>query len=276
MSLRRFIQRRHRDAEALSDIQAHLDTETEDNIVRGMSLEEARAAARKKFGNTTLVREEIYRMNTLSLLETVWRDLLYALRTMRQNPVFATTAVLTLALAIGGNTAMFTVIRAVLLNPLQYHDPDQLVRISGGATPTRFTEMRTGARSFADLGAYTGQENLTLSGRNGPEVLKGVHISASFLRILGVDPMRGRGFRPEEDSPGGMPVAMISAELWQRRFAGDPHIVGRTATLDATPYTIIGVLPPRFQFPFPEVDVWMTAPSEWPLFTSASRALSPF
>ncbi|MDQ2776370.1 MAG: ABC transporter permease, partial [Acidobacteriota bacterium] len=136
--------------------------------------------------------------------------------------------------------------------------------------------MRTEARSLAGLGAYTGQESLTLSGRNGPEVLKGVRVSASFLQILGVGPMRGRGFRPREDSPGGTPVAMVSAELWQRRFAADPHIVGRTATLDATPYTIIGVLPPRFQFPFPEVDVWMTAPSEWPLFTPASRALSPF
>ncbi len=280
MSWRRFFHRDSRDAEAQTDIEAHLEMETDDNIARGMSLEEARAAATRKFGNATLVREEIYRMNTLGLLEAVWRDLLYALRTMRQNPVFATTAVLTLALAIGANTAMFTVIRAVLLNPLHYHDPDRLVRLSGGATPTRFAEMRTGARSFAGLGAYTGQENLTLSGRmsgsNGPEVLKGVRVSASFLQILGVGPIRGRGFRPQEDSPSGSPVAMISAELWQRRFGGDSHIVGRTATLNATPYTIIGVLPPRFQFPFPEVDVWMTAPSEWPLFAPASRALSPF
>jgi putative ABC transport system permease protein len=275
MSWRRFLHRSDREAEAVREIQAHLDMETDDNIARGMSLQEARAAASRKFGNTTLIREEIYSMNTLNFLEAVWRDLLYALRTMRQNPVFATTAVLTLALAIGGNTAMFTVIDAVLLNPLHYHDPDRLVRLSGGATPTRFSEMK-GARSFAGLGAYTGQENLTLSGSNGPEVMKGVHVSASFLRILGVVPMRGRGFRSQEDSPSGIPVAMISAELWQRRFGGDSHIVGRTATLNAISYTIIGVLPPRFQFPFPEVDVWMTAPSEWPVLAAKSRALSPF
>ena len=109
-----------------------------------------------------------------------------------------------------------------------------------------------------------------------PEVLKGVRVSASFLRILGVDPVLGRGFRAEEDAAGGAPVAMISYELWQRRFTGDPQIVGKTATLSATPYTIIGVLPPHFQFPFPGLDVWMTAPSEWPQVPPKSRALSPF
>lgn len=276
MAWRRFFYRDDRDAEAVRDIQFHLDAEADDNIARGMSMEEARAAARRKFGNIAIIREEIHRMNTFSFLETISRDLLHALRTMRKNSVFVATAVLTLALAIGGNTAMFTVIRAVLLNPLQYHDPDRLVRISGGATPTRFAEMRAGARSFTELGAYTGQESLTLSGGPEPEVLTGVHVSAGFLRILGVDPIRGRSFRPEEDSPAGIPVAMISAELWRRRFGGDPQIVGSTTTLAAAPFTIIGVLPPRFQFPFPGVDVWMTAPSELPLMAAKSRALSPF
>ena len=210
------------------------------------------------------------------MLERVIQDLRYAMRTMRKNPVFVTTAVLTLALAIGGNTAMFTVIRAVLLNPLEYHDSDRLVRISGGATPARFAEMRVAARSFTDLGAYTGQENVTLAGGSEPVALRGVHVSASFLRILDIDPMRGRGFRAEEDSPGSIPVAMISAELWQRRFGADPKIIGSTATLASAPYTIVGVLPPRFQFPFPGVDVWMTAPSEWPLIAPKSRVLSPF
>ena len=215
-------------------------------------------------------------MLSMGLLESVIQDLRYAIRTTRKNPIFVTTAVLTLALAIGGNTAMFTIIRAVLLNPLQYHDPDRLVRLSGGATPTRFAEMRTGARSFAELGAYTGEESITLSGGSEPEILKGARVSASFLRILGIDPMRGRGFRLEEDSPGGIPVAMISAELWQRRFGGDPQIIGTMATLAATRYMIIGILPPRFQFPFPGVDVWMTAPSELPQIPAKSRALSPF
>jgi putative ABC transport system permease protein len=215
-------------------------------------------------------------MNSVRLLEMIWHDALYALRAMRHNPAFTATAVLTLALAIGGNTAMFTVIRAVLLKPLQYGGPDRLVSLSGGATPSRFFEMKAGARSFTDLGATTGEENITLSGAAEPEVLKGARVSASFLRILGVQPILGRGFRPDEDAPGGAPAAMISSELWKRRFAADPQIVGKTATLASTTCTIIGVLPPRFQFPVAGLDVWMTAPSEWPLMSAKSRVDSPF
>ncbi len=212
----------------------------------------------------------------MSFVETVWQDIRYALRTIRTRPLFAATAVITMALAIGGTTAIFTVIRAVLLKPLPYRDPDQLVRIEGGATTSRFAEMRAGAHSFTDLGAFTGWENITLSGGAEPEVLGGVHVSASFLRVLAVEPLRGRGFRPEEDSPGAPPVAMISAELWQRRFGSDPQVAGKTALLADTPYTIIGVLPPHFRFPFADVDVWMTAPSEWNAMPPKARMLSPF
>src|SRR5580693_1193632 len=113
------------------------------------------------------------------LQEMIWQDALYALRALRKNPLFGATAVLTLALAIGGNTAMFTVIRAVLLKPLEYHDPDRLVRISGGATPVRFAEMRDAARSFTEIGAYAGPENLNLAGAAEPEVLWVARVSAS-------------------------------------------------------------------------------------------------
>jgi len=215
-------------------------------------------------------------VNGTRALDTIWHDTLYAARGMRQNPVFAATAILILALGIGGNTAMFTVIHAVLLRPLDYRDPDKLVRISGGATPTRFAEMQAGAHSFTAIGAYTRQEDLTLAGGTEPEIVKGVRVSADFLPILGVSPMLGRGFLPADDSPGGPPVVMISAELWQRRFHADPRIVGKAAILAATPYTIVGVLPPRFQFPFQGIDAWMTRPSEWPAVAPKSRLLSPF
>jgi len=191
-------------------------------------------------------------------------------------PLFTATTVLTLALAIGGNTAIFTVIHAVLLKPLPYPDSDRLVRITGGATPVRFSEMKASTHSFTEIGVFTSEESPTLSGGAQPEVLKGVRISANFLRILGVAPLLGRAFRPQEDSAAGTPVVMISTELWQRRFAGDPAIIGKTAGLAGTPYTVIGVLAPRFLFPFPDLDVWMTAPSEWPLVPPKSRALSPF
>ncbi len=195
---------------------------------------------------------------------------------MRKNPVFAATAVLTLALGIGANTAIFSVVHAVLLKPLAYRNPDQLVQISGGSTITRFEEMKASAHSFAGLGAFTGQEDLALSGRVQPEVLKGARVSASFLNILGVGPLLGRSFLPQEDSPGGPAVAIISAELWQRRFSGDPQIIGKTVILAATPYTIIGVLPARFQFPSPSLDVWLTKPSEWSVMPVKSRLDSPF
>ncbi len=215
-------------------------------------------------------------MTNVTFLETIWQDTLYALRTMRRRPAFSATAVLTLALAIGGNTAMFAVIRAVLLKPLQYRDPDRLVSISGGATPTLFADMQAGAHAFSELGAFTGEENITLSGGAEPEILRGERVSAAFLPMLGVEPILGRGFRSDEDAPGGAPVAMISSELWRRRFSGDSGIVGKTATLGSTAFTIIGVLPPRFQFPVPGVDVWMTAPTEWPLMSAKSRVDSPF
>ena len=215
-------------------------------------------------------------MNVIGIFDTVSRDLRYAMRAVGTNPGFSLTVVLILGLAIGGNTAMFTVVHSVLLKPLEYRDPDRLVRVSGGATPVRFEEMKTGAHAFAELAAFTSQENVALAGRAEPEVLTGARVSANFLHVLGVEPILGRSFLPEEDTHGGTAVAMISAELWHRRFAGNPRIVGGTATLEATPYTIIGVLPPRFQFPFPGLDVWMTSPSEWPLIVPPSRALSPF
>src|SRR5579875_472214 len=205
----------------------------------------------------------------------LWNDAVYTIRTIRKQPAFAATVILTLALAIGGNTAMFTVLHTVLLKPLPYPDSGSLVSISGGATPARFMEMKASAHSFAAIGVFTPEETPTLSGGEEPEIVKGARVSANFLQILGVNPLRGRTFLPEEDSPGGAPVAMISAELWQRRFGADPQIAGKTAMLGGTAYTIIGVLPPRFSFPYPDLDVWMTAPTEWPLMPAKSRALSP-
>jgi putative ABC transport system permease protein len=204
------------------------------------------------------------------------QDLRYAARGMRNNPLFVATAVLTLALAIGANTAMFTIVRAVLLKPLEYRDSAQLALISGGATPTRFAETSAAAADFAELGAYTRQENVTLAGASEPEILRAVHVSANFLRILKVTPICGRDFRPEEDSAGAPPVAMISADLWRRRFGSEPRISGKTAIIDSAPFTIAGVLPEHFQFPAAGLDVWMTAPSYVPSIPAKSRALSPY
>ena len=154
---------------------------------------------------------------------------------MRQKPAFAATAVLTMALAIGGNTAMFTVIRAVLLKPLSYRDPDRLANISGGATPIALRRNQDPAPAPSPNWELSRRSKISrFRAEPSQKCLKGHPRVGQFPSILGVEPMLGRGFRPEEDSAGGAPVAMISSELWQRRFSADPQIVGKTATLAST------------------------------------------
>jgi predicted permease len=191
---------------------------------------------------------------------------------MRKQPVFVFTAALTLALGIGANTAIFTVVNAVLFKPLRYHQPDRLVRISGGATAARFEAIRS-ARSFTGTGAFNVfTENVTLTEAAGAEGLKGVRVSTNFLSILGVEPLAGRTFLAQEETPGPA-VAMIGAALWQRRFGRSPAIVGATVRLGGAPCTIVGILPEGFQFPLPDIDVWRPwQPAAVPL---QSRANSP-
>ena len=202
-------------------------------------------------------------MSWIRPIDAVWHDCLYALRGMRRSPAFAATAILTLALGIGANTAIFTVVRAVLLKPLEYPEPDRVVRVSGGSTIPRYDEIRAGAKSYSEIGAFfNGVEDVALSGSGAPEVLKQARVSANYLRILKVAPALGRSFVAEEDRPGGPSVAMISNGLWQSRFGGDPSIIGRAITLGATPFAVVGVLPEGFPFPFSRIDVWVTRPGE--------------
>jgi putative ABC transport system permease protein len=212
-------------------------------------------------------------MSSGNPFESILRDTLYSLRTMSRNPAFAITAMLILALGMGGNTAIFSVIRAVLLRPLDYRDPDRLVHFSvenprqpmqnPSFSLAQFEEMKASAKSFTALGAYGRPENLALSSGGEPEELKGARVSANFLEVLGVPPALGRSFFEEEDKEGGRPVAMISRGLWKRRFGGDPKVAGKEVTLESTGTTIIGVLPEGFEFPYADVDVWVTRPSEW-------------
>lgn len=200
----------------------------------------------------------------------------YALRQFAGNRGFAATVVLVTALGIGLNAAMFSVIRAVLLKPLDYRDPDRLVMLTGGATPIRFHQTLASAHSYDGLGAYAGPENLALSGDGPPEVLRGSRVSGDFLDILGVRPLLGRSFLPSEDKPGGPAVAMIGAELWRSRFGGSLSVLGRTIELAGQPYTVIGVLPPKFQFPSADTEVWLTRPEDSPVIGAPSRPISPF
>lgn len=202
-------------------------------------------------------------MSIRRLIDSLWQDLRYALRTMRKQAGFAVTTIVTLAFAIGANTAIFSVVRAVLLQPLHYSDPDRLVQITGGATPIRYDEIRAGERSYTEIGAYFSQtEDVAISGGAAPESLKQAHVSSNFLSILGMDPLLGRRFVAEEDKPEAPRVALISASLWQRRFGGDPQILGRSITLGGRPHTVIGVMSADFQFPYSGIEVWVPQPAE--------------
>ena len=215
-------------------------------------------------------------MTTTGFLERIWQDLKYALRTMGRNPAFAAAIVLTVALGIGANTAMFSVIRAVLLKPLGYQDPDRLVLISEGATLVHFDDLKAANKSYVEIAAFSGPEDMALSGTGEPEVLKAARVSGNFLSLLGISPLLGRSFFPDEDKPGAPPVAIVSAELWRRRFDRNPSIIGKTVTLAGMSYNIVGVLPSEFQFPFSGADVWVTRPAEWSAISVEGRAISPF
>ncbi len=204
------------------------------------------------------------------------QDIRYALRRMRKSPGFTSFAVIVMALGIAATTAMFSVIHTVLLSPLPYREPQQIVLLSKGATPVRYEEMKTASHSYSDLGAYEGiVEQMALSNAGAPEIVNGARVSANFLKILGTAPATGRSFSSEEEKSGAPAVAMISTKLWQQAFAADPKIVGKIVTLAGAPYTIIGVLPTGFQFPFAGVDVWVTKPSESPMIDPPSRPISP-
>ncbi len=207
----------------------------------------------------------------------LFQDMRSAIRQLRKSPGFALAAVLTLAVGIGANTAMFSVIHAVLLKPLPYRQAGRLVLLTRGATPVRFEEMKAANQSFSNLAAYAGpSEHMALSGIATPVMLNGARVSWNFLDVLGISPLQGRSFLAEEDEAGAPAVVMISAELWQRQFGGDPGIVGRTITLAGAPCNVIGILPAGFQFPFGGTDVWVTRPVELSgIGTPQMRQISP-
>jgi predicted permease len=218
----------------------------------------------------------------LTSFDELARDARQALRVLRQNPAFGAAAILTLAIGIGANSAMFSVIHHVLLQPLAYPDSDSLVFVGRGASVRpgnqwlslpRVELIAASAKSLAGFGAYLTRrsEDVVLSGNGEPEVLRASRVSANFLDILRVRPQLGRGFLAAEDLPGAPRVAMISAGLWKRRFGGRA-IDGLTATLDAVPHAIVGVLPDDFRFPFPDVDVWFPQPNQTSTLPAQFRA----
>lgn len=256
--------RRRRENDLEQEIRSHLEMAAHDRIDRGESPADADAAARREFGNVALVKEITREMWGAAWWDRIARDLRYAVRQMIRQPGFAAVAVLTLALGIGGTTAMFSVVNAAVLRPLPYPEPERLVWVTEVlpemathefAPGPHFLAWRDRAQTLDQIGAYVPAVS-TLTGAGEPERLHGVRASAGFLPMLGVTPLHGRHFLPTEDRAGEAGVVLIGHALWQRRFGGDADILGRSLTLDDRPYTVVGVLPPDFRF-FQPADLWV-------------------
>ncbi len=247
--------RRKRILEELdADIRDHIARETQDNIDRGMSPEEARYAAMRKFGNVTIVKEEAQEVWNFVWLEHLLADIRFGLRMLRKNPGFTAVAALTLALGIGANTAVFSVVYAVLLRPLSYKDPAGLV-VLHETTPRigtvsvsypNFLDWRDQSHAFSQMAAVQSVD-FNLAGVTQPENISGDAVSPNFLSMMGVRPFLGRDFDASEEKAGTAPVLLLSYSLWQSHLGGDPSAVGKTITLDGRSFTIVGVLPSNYR-----------------------------
>jgi predicted permease len=252
-------------------IREHIAERTEELMEDGMPREEASRKARREFGNMTAIAERSREVWQWPTLESIWADVRFALHQLRKSPGFAMTAILTLALGVGATTAIFSVVKAVLLNSLPYKDPDRLVAVwtandarDGKPHPSSaadFTAWKQRSGDvFEDLApSYDAQR--TLTGQGAPQLLIGYAVSANYLRILGVEPQLGRLYTDEEDRPGAAHVALLSDHLWRTTFHADPQIVGKAITLDGSPFTLLGVMPSRFNYPS-TVQVWTPAALE--------------
>ena len=260
--------RRHHDHDLQEELDAHFALLVDEHRRRGLTAAEAQRAARLTLGGTAQLQEAHRETRGLPFVEESAQDIRYAVRGFRRQPGFTAIAVLTLAIGIGANAAVFSLVHGVLVRPLAYQDPEALMsvaRANAGQAPARWIsllrwEAIRGARSF-EVGVYRpAVEDLILGGRE-PEVLRGARISANVLAILGVRPILGRSFRPEEDAADGAQVAIISERLWARRFGSERSIIGRTVSLGTAPYTVVGVLAGDFQFPVRDADLWLPRPA---------------
>jgi putative ABC transport system permease protein len=268
MAWRRFFRRNLWDRERSREIETYLEIETDQNIARGMRPDEARYAALRKLGNLTRVREEIYRMNSIGFLETLWQDVRFALRMLRKSPGFTAVAGLTLAVGIGANTAIFSVVYAVLLRPLPYANPNQLVSVFE-ANPSKgvpvdalsypnFLECSDHNGVFSQMAGYNAHD-LALTGAGEPTTVHTIAVTPEMFSLLRARPLVGRIFRLEEGKRGAAPVVIVSENLWRSRLGANPNIVGQAITLDKRSFTVVGIMPASFRFPLDAAtgDVWI-------------------
>ncbi|MGO8790799.1 MAG: ADOP family duplicated permease [Terriglobia bacterium] len=256
MSWSQLFRRRKRMMDDLDqDIRDFIERETQDNIERGMSPDEARYAALRKFGNVTRVREEAREVWSFVWLEQLWQDVRFGLRMLAKNPGFTAIAALTLALGIGANTAIFSVVNGVLVEQLPFAHPDSLVSVTDSYPQGALVAMRTHLRSM-EVAAYSDGQELNLSGLGDPIRLYGSAVSANFFSLLGAQAELGRIFLPGEDQPGKDHIVILSHTLWGQKFGGDPEVIGRWVMLEGESRQIIGVMPAGFQVASSKAQFW--------------------
>jgi len=253
---------RSAERELAREIEAHLALLQEEFEHRGLSPGEAKLAARRAYGGVEQAKELHREARSFVWIEQWFKDVRYGGRNLLRAPVFTLVAVITLALGIGANTAIFSVVNAVLLRPLAYKDPDRLITLlHEGTYPVavaNYLDWRDQSRSFEAMGAAE-YWSPNLTGSDPAEHLLGIRMTQNLLPMLGVDPLSGRVFARGEDQPGAEHEVVLSHRLWQRRFNSDPNILGKSIVLDGQGYSVIGVMPPEFQFaPF-----WATHAELW-------------
>lgn len=241
------------------ELRDYLDSAVAQKMKNGMSREDALRAARLEMDSLEAVKEEVHSAGWENTVETFWQDTRFALRTLRKNPGFTSVVVLTLALGIGANTAIFSVVDSVLLKPLPYPNSDRVVMIflqdpslgldRGVYGEADFVALRQQQRSFDSVAALTSSDNgFAVTGEQAPEEIPGTAVTGAFFNILGAKPMLGRTFLPGEDQTGQARSVVVSDRFWREHLHSDPAVLGRAITLDGASYTIVGVMPATFHF----------------------------
>jgi putative ABC transport system permease protein len=260
------------------EMRSHIRMQTQENIERGMSPEDARRDAEQRFGNTGRIKDMGWDVRGGGWLETIWQDVRYGSRMLRKHPGFSLMAIVTLALGIGANTAIFSIVNGVLLSPLPYPEPNQLDTVFQRNSPENrfgisvadFLGLEKEYPKIGSVAAFT-HRAVTLTGGERPEQIKATFATAGFFKTLGVNPARGRTFVPGEDRPETDPVVVISHGFWQRQLAGNAGIIGQRLTLDGIGYTVIGIMPQGFVAPS------STTPDLWPILQLQSpKRRGPF
>ena len=258
------LMKKDRDDEFQREIRAHLDLEAEERVAYGMSETDARYAARRAFGNVARTEEDVRAVWTRRWLGEFVQDLRYALRTLRKSPGFTTVAVLTIALGIGANTAMFSVVNAAILQPLGHPQPEQLRFLTtrsgeggrGSLSPAEYFELTELSHSFGVVGAFvTGEVNLSAGDR--PRRAMRASVNAELLEALAVPPERGRWFRREETRAGGPAIVIVSHDLWHSTFGAREDLVGHSIEIDGASHEVIGIMPSGFDLMDKRVELWL-------------------